>query len=66
LISGEEYRPILFFISWFLVLEVFSIIMAYTTNYYEIIPLMAVLLTFTLLLFIYIVYRARKTILEHL
>jgi uncharacterized membrane protein len=66
LISGEEYRPILFFISWFLVLEVLSIIMAYTTNYYEIIPLMAVLLTFTLLLFIYIVYRARKTILEHL
>jgi uncharacterized membrane protein len=66
LISGEEYRPILFFISWFLVLEVLSIIMAYTTNYYEIIPLMTVLLTFTLLLFIYIVYRARKTILEHL
>jgi len=66
LISGEEYRPILFFISRFLVLEVLSIIMAYTTNYYEIIPLMAVLLTFTLLLFIYIVYRARKTILEHL
>lgn len=66
MISGEEYRPILFFISWFLVLEVLSIIMAYTTNYYEIIPLMTVLLTFTLLLFIYIVYRARKTILEHL
>jgi hypothetical protein len=66
LISGEEYRPILFFISWFLVLEVLSIIMAYTTNYYEIIPLMTVLLTFTLLLFIYIVYKARKTILEHL
>lgn len=63
---SEEYRPILFFISWFLVLEVLSIIMAYTTKYYEIVPLMTVLLAFTLLLFIYIVYKARKAILEHL
>ncbi len=64
--SGEEYRPILFFISWFLVLEILSIIMAYATNYYRIIPLMFVLLAFTLLIFIYIVYKARKTIQEHL
>lgn len=64
--AGQEYRPILFFLSWFLVLEVLSIILAYTAEYYSVIPLMLFLLIVTFLVFIYIVYKARKTILEHL
>ena len=64
--AGQEYRPILFFLSWFLVLEVLSIILAYTTEYYSVIPLMLTLLIFTFIMFIYIVYKARKAILEHL
>ncbi|MCD6196333.1 MAG: hypothetical protein J7J82_06075 [Staphylothermus sp.] len=64
--TGQEYRPILFFLSWFLVLEVLSIILAYTTGYHSVISLMLILLVFTFIMFIYIVYKARKAILEQL
>ncbi len=62
----EEYRPILFFLSWFLVLEIFSIILAFSTGYYVVIPFLTVLFILTLLIFLYVVYKARKAVLERL
>ncbi|MCD6300444.1 MAG: hypothetical protein J7L82_00040, partial [Staphylothermus sp.] len=63
---GQEYRPILFFLAWFLVLEIVSIVLAYTTGYHSVIPLMLIMLVSTFIMFIYMVYKARKAILEQL
>ena len=62
----EEYRPILFFLSWFLVLEIVAIAMAYSTDYLDMIPLLAVLLIITVVALAYVTYRAEKAIEEEL
>lgn len=66
-LSAEEYRPILFFLSWFLILEILAIIMIMTTQgYNDMIPILLLLLLVTAGLLILFILKARKAIIEEL